>query len=81
MGEGEQREEEEIEIESVAQKCLRESTQRTFRGQFAFQDRESGMFFQAFESGFKTYLWQTYEARIALAEAPSGRMSKTGVTG
>ena len=71
----------EIESETVVQKPWREDTQRTFRGQFAFQDRESGMFFQAFEFEFTEYLWQTYDVRIVLADTPVSRSTKPNTTG
>lgn len=41
---------------------------KKFRCQFAFHDRESGMFYTAFEAEFQAYLWQTYGARIAIME-------------
>lgn len=46
---------------------------KVHRGQFAFQDRESGMFFQAFEPDFKAFLWQNFGARIAQVEPSSSR--------
>ena len=44
------------------------SSRKKFRCQFAFHDRESGMFYTAFESEFQAYLWQTYGARISVME-------------
>lgn len=41
---------------------------KKFRCQFAFHDRESGMFYTAFEAEFQAYLWQAYGARIAIME-------------
>ena len=52
--------------------------QKTFRGQFAFQDRESGMFFQIFESEFRSYLSQTFGVKVTIPEAPVSRPAKTG---
>lgn len=44
-----------------------------FRGQFAFQDRESGVFYQAFEQEFQAYLWQTYRAKVTHIDITNSR--------
>lgn len=44
-----------------------------YKGQFAFQDRESGVFYQAFEQDFQAYLWQTYRARVTHIDIVNSR--------
>ena len=41
---------------------------RTFRKQFAFQDRESGLFFQAFESEFRKYISEMYSVEAFIID-------------
>lgn len=66
-------EEEDEEGEHIARHSRDPRDRKVHRGQFAFQDRESGMFFQAFEPDFKAFLWQNFGARIAQVEASNSR--------
>ena len=51
---------------------------RTVRKQFAFQDRESGLFFQAFESEFRKYLSVMYGVQFSTVESSPVVIIKPG---